>query len=85
MTFRSMIDFESMTGKSISETRTTEEITKLLYCVMKAGAKAEKQEFKYNYEEFLDIIDEYPDTIGKFFTTLVGGGTKSKKAQTKEK
>lgn len=35
----------------------------LFYCMAKAGAKAENQEFNYTYEQFLDVIDDYPDDV----------------------
>lgn len=46
-------------------------MSKLFYCTAKAGARAEKKEFTYDYEQFLDVIDDYYlDVLNNFSAAI---------------
>lgn len=78
-TFRSMIDFENMTGKSIQNATSTEDVTKLFYCLAKAGAKDTKLPFNLTFEEFLDEIDSHPESIVSFYEAITDKDSEEKK------
>jgi wyosine [tRNA(Phe)-imidazoG37] synthetase (radical SAM superfamily) len=62
--FRALIKFEEMTKKSVNEMSTSiADLITLLYCVLAAN---NRETFKFTYDEFVDIIDESPDTINQF-------------------
>lgn len=69
-TFRAMIDFEKMTGKSIQEATGTEDIVMLFYCTAKAGAKDMKTSFPYTFDQFLDEVDNFPESIISFYEAI---------------
>ena len=73
LTFRAMIDYESITGHGVQLARTTEEVLILFFCAAKAGSKSIGKEFKYDYEGFLDFIDEHPESLLNFYESLVDG------------
>lgn len=79
LTTRAMIEFEELSGSSIANFSSTGDIIKLFYCTAKAGAKSEKVEFKYSFEEFLDIIDEYPTEAMTEFTKCLDALSDKKK------
>lgn len=83
LTYRAMIEYEKLSGKSVSTVTTTEQVTELIYCAVKAGAKAEGKEFNKTYEEFLDVIDNYPDSMVSFYEALTDGEPTPKKEQPK--
>jgi hypothetical protein len=58
---RAWIDFYDISGgETIASFKATpKQISELFYCTAKAGARAEKQEFNYDYEAFLDLTDNY--------------------------
>lgn len=60
MTLRSMINFQKMAGKSIEEMSTLEDITIYFYFTLKAGGS------ELTYDEFMDLIDERPESISAF-------------------
>lgn len=84
ITNRAMIEYESLSGTTISSFNGTENIIQFFYCTAKAGAKAEGIEFKYTFDEFLDTIDDYyMDVITNFtkvLSTESGGERKKAKA-----
>jgi hypothetical protein len=83
ITMRAMIEYESMTGSSIASFDGTEKLIKFFYCTAKAGAKANNIEFKYTYEDFLDIIDPYyTEVITNFSKALAESGGDGKKQMT---
>jgi hypothetical protein len=79
LTFRAMIDYETMTGRSVAYATSTEDVTRLLYCAAKAGAKSTGTEFTYDYIGFLDMIDEHPEALMNFYDALVEGDPDEKK------
>jgi hypothetical protein len=81
ITNRAMIDFEALSGGTISKMDGTEKLVKFFYCTAKAGAKSENISFTYSYEEFLDVIDDYfSETITNFSLALAAeqGGDEKK-------
>ena len=80
-TNRAMIEYETISGSNLSKFNGTENIIQLFYCTAKAGAKSIDLEFKYTYEEFLDLIDDYgTDVLTNFVKVLSieSGGDKKK-------
>jgi len=56
--------FEEMTAKTVNEmTETVADILKLFYCILKAN---NLESFKWNFDEFLDVIDEQPEVFTNF-------------------
>lgn len=66
--FRSLMEFEKMTGKNSfsADASITDSLT-VMYCMLKASNIGV---FKYTFDEFLDILDENPDAIVDFNTYL---------------
>lgn len=78
---RAQIEYEALTGESVSDMKTgeTEKLIKFFYVMVKAGARSEKKEFSYSYEEFLDLIDDhYLDFITDLFEAVFEPGDKKK-------
>lgn len=73
LTFRAMIDYEKITGESVQFAIGTEKITVLFFCAAKAGARSVGKEFDYDYEKFLDYIDENPESLMSFYESLIDG------------
>ena len=72
LTNRAMIEYESLTGETIVNLQGSERLSKLFYCTAKAGARGTDHEWKYTYEQFLDIIDDYYlDVLNNFTTAMV--------------
>lgn len=59
--FRSMILYENIQGKSFTPTSTTEVLV-FLYCVILASEK----DLIFTFDEFLDMVDEKPELIVEF-------------------
>jgi hypothetical protein len=73
LTNRAMIEYEALTGETMLNLTGSERLVKLFYCTAKAGAKSENHDFKYTYEEFLDLIDDYYlDVLNNFTNAIVG-------------
>lgn len=60
--FRSYLYYEEMTGKQISDIKSIKDILTLLYCTFKACNK----NWKYDFDMFVDAIDEDPTILDKF-------------------
>jgi hypothetical protein len=73
LTNRAMIEYESLTGDTVLNLAGSERLVKLFYCTAKAGAKSEGHDFKYGYEEFLDLIDDYYLDVLNNFTEAIAG------------
>lgn len=79
---RAIIEYENLTGESLSDMRggQTEKLMKFFYVIAKAGARSEKKDFNYSYEEFLDIIDDhYLDFITNLYEAVFSAGDDEKK------
>ena len=83
LTFRAIIDFEKITGKSLQGSTSTEDAIILFYCAAKAGAKADALPFAYDFEGFLDLVDNYPDSLMDFYIAIAEGEPEVKKQKTK--
>jgi hypothetical protein len=80
ITLRSMIDYETLSGKSITDIEGTENLIKFFYCTAKAGAKSTGEAFAYSYDEFLDSIDNfYNEALTNFSEALFESGGEGKK------
>jgi hypothetical protein len=87
LTNRALIEYETLTGEAIVSFKGTERLSKLFFCTTKAGYKAEGKPFAYTYEQFLDLIDDFPlDVLTNFlavivdeFTPAAEGGSKKKR------
>jgi len=66
LSFRAMIEYESMTGKKVQDIEGTENIVKFFYCSVKAGAKETYYKFNDTYDEFLSRVDKHPQSIVDF-------------------
>jgi hypothetical protein len=66
-TFRSLLLFEEMTGVKYEKDNKIGTQLKMLYCILKA---ANKETFKYDYDEFIDTLDDNQDSVQKFFEYL---------------
>ena len=70
LTFRAMIEFEELSGIPVQFAVSTEQVSMLFYCAAKAGARSTNTEFNFEYEEFLDFIDEHPDSLQGFYEAI---------------
>lgn len=64
---RAMIMYENMTEKSFAPQTMTDIIT-FMYCVVVSSAK----DYSLKFDDFLDFLDDNPDTIDKFADWLQG-------------
>ena len=75
MSARAMINYEELSGKSISNIQTLKDITILFYCTVKAGGS------DMNYEQFMDLIDEKPEALTDFSNLMIEPVEKKKPAR----
>ena len=54
---RAMIDFERATGKSVTESESTEDHITFLFCGTVAGMKKAGREFTLSLDDYIDLID----------------------------
>ena len=66
-----MIEYEALSGGNIAAFEGTAKLIMFFYCTAKAGAKSAGTEFKYTYDEFLDLIDDYYEEVMVNFTTAL--------------
>lgn len=60
--YRSLLEFEEMTGKSVTEIgKTIKDLLIFFFCMLKANNK-----ITFNFIEFLDLIDKYPESVDEF-------------------
>lgn len=69
---RAMIEFEKLSGKSITQLSSIEDGFYFFYCCFKAGGN------NYTFEEFMNLIDDYGGILNEF-STVMGGGDEEKK------
>jgi len=73
ITLRASIGYQKQTGRSFTDFEGTEDYVVFFYHIAKAGAKAMNQEFDYDYEQFLDLLDDYPtETITNLSKAILG-------------
>lgn len=64
MTIRSLINYEKITGHSVSQIDTLEDMIAFFYCVFKAGGN------DISYEAFIDLIDDKPESLTDFTQSM---------------
>lgn len=84
LTQRAMIEYEKLTGEAIISFRGSERLSKLFYVTAKAGARATSQPFDYDYEGFLDLVDDYYLDILNNFGGVIFGDTPEQSEVTEE-
>lgn len=77
ITYRARAEYENMTGRPMSEfaEHIIENTAIFFYCTAKAGARALNREFKYTYEEFIDMIDDHFDELVTNFSRVIAEST----------
>lgn len=81
--YRGLMMFEELTGKGISEMKeSATDLLTLFYCLLKAS---NKEKFTKTFDDFIDIIDENPDSVDVFNAYLLEEGKKNEKSSTKKK
>lgn len=60
MSYRAMIEFEAISGHSISTLESIKDVTILFYCTLKAGGA------DMTYEQFMDLIDNELGVVNDF-------------------
>lgn len=61
-TVRSLIIYENITGQSMLQPQTMEDVLTYFFCVVLGSSK----DYSIKYEDFLDTIDENPSVIQEF-------------------
>jgi len=62
--FRSLLEFEQMTGKNAFEvTASIADSLKIFYCILKA---ANQETFTLSFDEFLNALDNAPECMSEF-------------------
>lgn len=72
MSIRSMIEFERLSGHSISEISTLEDMVQIFFCTVKAGGA------NLSFDQFMDLIDDKPEAIEAFKNAMLETGEKKK-------
>jgi hypothetical protein len=75
MSIRAMIEFEQLSGHSISSVETLQDITIVFYCTVKAGGS------DLTYEQFMDLIDDKPDALKSFNDLMIEKSEKKRTAR----
>lgn len=75
MSLRAMIEFEQISGHSISIIESLQDITIIFYCTVKAGGAA------ITYEQFMDLIDDKPEALKAFSDVMIEKSEKKPKAR----
>jgi len=60
MSYRAMIEFETISGHSISTLESIKDVTILFYCTLRAGGS------DMTYEQFMDLIDNQLGIVNEF-------------------
>jgi xylose isomerase len=76
-TFRALIDFEKLSGHTVSF-ETLENALMLFYCLHKAAVRDQGVEID-SFETLLDEIDNYPDAMTDIYQALTDLFTTKKK------
>jgi hypothetical protein len=75
MSIRAMIEYEQLSGHSISIIESLKDITTIFYCTFKAGGN------NMSYDEFMDLIDDKPESIKAFSDSMIEKVEKKSKAR----
>jgi hypothetical protein len=66
--FRALMMFEEITKRSVYQmNESVNDIITLFYCILKAN---NKDAFTYTFDQFVDLIDEAPESIDAFNSYL---------------
>jgi hypothetical protein len=85
-TNRAIIEYESSFGKKLTDIATTEEMLQFFFCCAKAGFRSMGESFEYSYEQFLDLIDDYPnETFQNFMKAIYKPEAEEEKDLSKKK
>ena len=80
--FRALMLFEEMTSKTINQMgESVSDILKLFYCILKGN---NLETFNWTFDEFLDVIDEEPNSV-KVFTDYLQEQAKGQPAKPAQK
>ena len=75
MTTRSLMLYETLTKHDISIIDTLEERVTFFYCAFKGGGS------ELTYDQFLDLIDDKPESIGTFINLYLEKAEKKQPAR----
>jgi len=59
----SYMKYFDLTGKEATTIKTTEDAINYFYCAYKSGCDYEKQEIKLQLEDWLNLVDDYPECL----------------------
>jgi len=83
LSFRAMIEYETMTGLKVQDITGTENMIKLFYCSVKAGSENSYEFFDLSYEDFLSRIDDHPQSFIEFTELLLDKNSNDEKKKKK--
>jgi hypothetical protein len=68
--YRSLMLFESKSGRSIDQMKeSVNDLLLLFWCILTAN---NRETFKYTFDEFVDVLDEHPESVDMFNNFLMG-------------
>ena len=70
LSFRALIEYEQQTGQKVKDISGTENLCKLFYYAVKAGARETYMKFELDYDDFLQRIDKHPQSFVEFMNIL---------------
>ena len=81
--YRSLLLFEETTGRGVDKIReNVSDLMTLFWCMLKSN---NRETFKFSFDEFIDLLDEYPETIEVFNDYLMEEAKKVEKTAGKKK
>jgi len=81
--YRSLLLFEQETGRSVDQIKeSVNDLLLLFYCILKAN---NREKFQYSFDQFVDILDENPDSVEVFNAYLLDEAKKIDKSSPKKK
>lgn len=75
----SFMGYSEMFGKEISQCKTVEDQIQYFYAAYKAGCNYEKAESYYTYEEWLQLLDDYPEALTELTNKMLEANDTKKK------
>ena len=75
----SFIKFQDEFNKEVTEIKTVSDSIAYFYCAYSAGCTFEKIVQKYDYEEFINLIDSYPELMSILSEKLLESSGAKKK------
>jgi len=81
--YRSLLMFEEKSGRGVDTIKeTVSDLMLLFWCILKSN---NRETFKFSFDEFIDLLDENPDTVEVFNNYLIEEAKKIQKPATKKK